>query len=84
MKRLATSTISLLKGMASYGLVGETPHLIHFTTLPELRQMICDSPVLVQGDLADFRRAADNVRLAQLGTLLCASAISASPKTLPL
>ena len=76
MKRIATSTISLTDGTASYGLVGETPQTIHFTSLPELRQIICDSPRLVQGDLADFRRAADNVRLAQLGTLLCASAIS--------
>ena len=76
MKRIATSTISLTEGIATYGLVEETPNSIPFTSLPELRQIICDSPNLVQGDLADFRRAADNVRLAQLGTLLCAFAIS--------
>ena len=76
MKRIATATIALDTGTASYGLVGEAPHTLPFASLPELRQAICDSPDCVQGDLADFRRAADNVRLAQLGTLLCASAVS--------
>ncbi len=75
MKHIATATIALTDGIASYGLVGEPPHTIPFASLPELRQAICDSPEFVQGDLADFRRAADNVRLAQLGTLLCASAV---------
>ena len=75
MKRIATSTISLTDGTVSYGLVGEAPRTIPFASLPELRQAICNSPDCVQGDLADFRRAADNVRLAQLGALLCASAL---------
>ena len=75
MKRIATATIALDTGTASYGLVGDSPHTLPFASLPELRQAICDSPDLVQGDLADFRRAADNVRLAQMGTLLCASAL---------
>ena len=75
MKRIATATISLTDGIATYGLAGKTPRTIPFTSLPELRQTICDSPDFMQGDLADFRRAADNVRLAQLGTILCASAL---------
>ncbi len=48
---------------------------LQFSDLTDLKeqllQMAGDMPV----DLADFRRAADNVRLAQLGVLLCAIAI---------
>ena len=57
MKRIATSTISLMDGTASYGLVDEAPRTIPFVSLPELRQAICDSPDCVQGDLADFQIA---------------------------
>lgn len=76
MKLIATCTISLADGIARYGTPDTTPHSIPFGALPELKQILCESPAIVQGDLTDFRRAADNVRLAQLAVILCASAIS--------
>ena len=51
---------------------GKSLQFADLTDLKEqLLQMAGDMPV----DLADFRRAADNVRLAQLGVLLCAIAM---------
>ncbi|MBR6372221.1 MAG: hypothetical protein IKS20_03485, partial [Victivallales bacterium] len=51
---------------------GKSLQFADLTDLKEqLLQMAGDMPV----DLADFRRAADNVRLAQLGVLLCAIAV---------
>lgn len=67
---LCNAAISIPNGTA----VCEPIHkIIQFQTLPDLKQIITDSDEFVQGDLADFRRTADNVRLAQLGTILCAS-----------
>ncbi len=48
---------------------------IEAADLPELKRIITESDGFVKADLADFRRAADNVRLSQLCAILCASAL---------
>lgn len=48
---------------------------IQFTDLNDLKKQMQNNKDLLQGDLDDFRRAADNVRMAQLGSILCASNI---------
>ena len=75
MKHIAISSIDLDEGRAEFGEVGKPPRVLAFGSLPELKQLMNDNSEIRQGDLADFRRAADNVRLAQLATILCASAV---------
>ena len=74
MKELAFCDISLADKLARFG--AEMTRTLPFADLGELRQAMAEDAALLQGDLADFRRAADNVRLAQLGSLLCASALA--------
>lgn len=50
-------------------------HTLTFTDLNDLKQQLIGNQEFIQGDLDDFRRAADNVRMAQLGAILCASNI---------
>ncbi|MBQ7176275.1 MAG: hypothetical protein IJS08_02580 [Victivallales bacterium] len=49
--------------------------LISFEDLTDLKEQLLQMAGNLQVDLADFRRAADNVRMAQLGVLLCAIAM---------
>ena len=65
-----TATIDLDSSIAT---MSSREQPIVFESLQQLKQLMTDSSDFVQGDLADFRRAADNVRLAQLVTILCAS-----------
>ena len=65
-----TATIDLDSSTAT---LSSRPQPIAFESLQQLKQMMTDSSDFIQGDLADFRRAADNVRLAQLANILCAS-----------
>ena len=65
-----TATIDLDSSTAT---MSSSEQPIAFESLQQLKQLMTDSSDFVQGDLADFRRAADNVRLAQLATILCAS-----------
>ena len=65
-----TATIDLDSSIAT---MSSREQPIAFESLQQLKQLMTDSSDFVQGDLADFRRAADNVRLAQLVTILCAS-----------
>ena len=65
-----TATIDLDSSIAT---MSSREQPIAFESLQHLKQLMTDSSDFVQGDLADFRRAADNVRLAQLVTILCAS-----------
>ena len=74
MRTTAFCTISLTEGKARLGSDAGAVREIPFTDLGGLKQLLTDDTAFVQGDLTDFRRAADNVRLAQLGGLLCASA----------
>ena len=65
-----TATIDLDSSTAT---LSSRPQPIAFESLQQLKQLMTESSDFVQGDLADFRRAADNVRLAQLATILCAT-----------
>ena len=65
-----TATIDLDSSTAT---MSSREQPIAFESLQQLKQLMTDSSDFIQGDLADFRRAADNVRLAQLATILCAS-----------
>ena len=65
-----TATIDLDSSTTT---LSSRPQPIAFESLQQLKQLMTESPDFVQGDLADFRRAADNVRLAQLATILCAT-----------
>lgn len=65
-----TATIDLNSSIAT---MSSREQPIAFESLQQLKQLMTDSSDFIQGDLADFRRAADNVRLAQLATILCAS-----------
>ena len=67
---ISSATVSLKTNTAVYG-----DKSIDFENLVDLKQKITDVPEFVQGDLADFRRAADTVRLSQLAALLCASSV---------
>ena len=75
MRLAAFSTISLAEGRARFGANGGPTREIPCPDLGALKQALAEDASLIQGDLSDFRRAADNVRLAQLGGLLCASAL---------
>jgi len=74
MKELAFCDISLADKLARFG--AKVTRALPFADLGDLRQTMASDTTLLQGDLADFRRAADNVRLAQLGSLLCASVLA--------
>ncbi len=65
------ATISLATGTATFG-----QKTLSFSHLSELKDTICAEFPHIQADLTDFRRAADNVRLAQLGCILCAATTS--------
>jgi len=78
MRVLASCTVSLADGVARFGRSGETPRTLSFADLGELKQIMSEDETLPAGDLTDFRRAADNVRLAQLGSLLCASTLGSA------
>lgn len=69
---IATASINLETHTATYG--DET---IHFDNIAILKQILTERPGFPQADLADFRRAADSVRLAQLASILCAAATPA-------
>lgn len=74
MTPIATSSISLPDQTASCQAADAPARTFPCPSLPDLKQLLAETPDIVPADLADFRRAADNVRLAQLATLLCASA----------